>query len=283
MIESCAVRAHRLLMILLGAASCMGTTEPAPAPNRPARAYRSAPKKPLDEGATHVPRRPPGSYDLGQLPVLTKVLFYVRENYYDKSRINYRQMALGALDFVQRDVPEVVVDRDEARGEVIVRAAGQRRVFSIQRIDAAWSMRTQLQEIFRFIQANLPPRAPEAEGARLLQIETTAVNGMLYSLDPRSVLLDAPTYAEMHVRPADDRGGAVGVTVRLESDGRVAVSEVQADSPAEAAGVAAGDLIIGIDGDAAENMTLDGVIDRLRGAVGSKVELTLQNAGHRGH
>ena len=52
-----------------------------------------------------------GKYDLGQLPIFSKTLFYVRENYFDKNRLDPKRMLVGALDFVQRDVPEILIDR----------------------------------------------------------------------------------------------------------------------------------------------------------------------------
>src|SRR4051812_21381086 len=52
---------------------------------------------------------PSGSYDLGTLPVLSRTLFYVRENYYDKSRLDFRRMALGALESLERAVPEIML------------------------------------------------------------------------------------------------------------------------------------------------------------------------------
>ena len=50
-------------------------------------------------------------YDLGQLLIFSKTLFYVRENYFDKNRLDPKRMLVGALDFVQRDVPEILIDR----------------------------------------------------------------------------------------------------------------------------------------------------------------------------
>ena len=52
-----------------------------------------------------------GKYDLAHLPIFSKTLFYVRENYFDKNRLDPKRMLVGALDFVQRDVPEILIDR----------------------------------------------------------------------------------------------------------------------------------------------------------------------------
>src|SRR4030095_14763472 len=41
------------------------------------------------------PRQTASAYDLSQLPVITKTLFYVRENYFDKSRFDHKRMLVG--------------------------------------------------------------------------------------------------------------------------------------------------------------------------------------------
>src|SRR5882757_3753363 len=52
-----------------------------------------------------------GKYDLSQLPIFTKTLFYVRENYFDKNRLDPKRMLVNTLDFVQHDVPKILIDR----------------------------------------------------------------------------------------------------------------------------------------------------------------------------
>ena len=54
---------------------------------------------------------PAAAYDLSQLPIFTRSLFHVRESYFDKNRLNPKRMLVGALDFLQRDVPEILIDR----------------------------------------------------------------------------------------------------------------------------------------------------------------------------
>ena len=82
-------------------------------------------------------------------------------------------------------------------------------------------------------------------------------------------------YAEPDVFP---RGGVL--CARL--DGRLAVVEVIPDSPAAAAGVKGGDVLIALDGTAAAALTPDGLDATLeRGAVGSRHTLELERAGKR--
>jgi carboxyl-terminal processing protease len=52
-----------------------------------------------------------GKYDLSRIPIFSKTLMLVSENYFDKNRFDPKRMLVGALDFVQRDVPEILIDR----------------------------------------------------------------------------------------------------------------------------------------------------------------------------
>jgi len=225
----------------------------------------------------------PGGYKMADLPVLSKVLFYTRENYYDKSRMEPRRMLLGALGFVQRDVPEIVVEPLplENPDRVVVTVSGESRTFHIDRVDQPWSLRSKLQHILRFAQARLQPVSEAEEGQRLLDIEMSATNGMLYTLDPHSVLIDAASYARMrggtHL-PA----GAVGLGVEFDAERRICVTQLVRGAPAERAGVRIRDRIIRIDDDLTAGLTLEDAASRFAGDVGSALDLHVERDGARG-
>src|SRR4051812_11552995 len=136
------------------------------------------------------------AYDLSGIPVFTKALYFVNNNYFDKTRLDPKRMLVGALDFLQRDVPEILVDRFPERDpkQVTIKVNGQTKTFSIERVESPWSLRSSLQEIFKFIQPNLQPVGQKEEARRLVEIEMTATNGMLYTLDPHSILLDVESF-----------------------------------------------------------------------------------------
>ena len=170
-----------------------------------------------------------GKYDLGQLPIFSKTLFYVRENYFDKNRLDPKRMLVGALDFVQRDVPEILIDRwpEHDPKQVTVKVNGQQRSFPIERVDAPWSLRSTLQEIFRFVQPNLQPVPEKEESRRLVEIEMAATNGMLYTLDPHSVLLDVETYKDMRTQTQGKFGG-LGIVIEMDKKNRITVKRPDA-------------------------------------------------------
>ena len=218
-----------------------------------------------------------GKYDLGQLPIFSKTLFYVRENYFDKNRLDPKRMLVGALDFVQRDVPEILIDRwpEHDPKQVTVKVNGQQRNFSIERVDAPWSLRTKLQEIFQFVQPNLQPVPDKEESRRLVEIEMAATNGMLYTLDPHSVLLDVETYKDMRTQTQGKFGG-LGIVIEMDKKNRITVKRPMPDTPAIRVGIKAKDHIVRINNESTMNMTLNEAVERLRGDVDTNVDVYVE-------
>jgi carboxyl-terminal processing protease len=218
-----------------------------------------------------------GKYDLGQLPIFSKTLFYVRENYFDKNRLDPKRMLVGALDFVQRDVPEILIDRwpEHDPKQVTVKVNGQQRSFPIERVDAPWSLRSTLQEIFRFVQPNLQPVPDKEESRRLVEIEMAATNGMLYTLDPHSVLLDVETYKDMRTQTQGKFGG-LGIVIEMDKKNRITVKRPMPDTPAIRVGIKAKDHIVRINNESTMNMTLNEAVERLRGDIGTNVDVYIE-------
>jgi carboxyl-terminal processing protease len=104
-----------------------------------------------------------------------------------------------------------------------------------------------------------------------------AIKGMLASLDPHSSYMDAKEYAEMQVQTTGEFGG-LGMQVTMEN-GLVKVISPIDDTPAAKAGIQSGDLILAIDDAPVTDMTLSEAVDKLRGAVGSPVKLTMRREG----
>ncbi len=221
--------------------------------------------------------RATGKYDLSQLPIFSKTLFYVRENYFDKNRLDPKRMLVGALDFVQRDVPEILIDRwpEHEPKQVTVKVNGQQKNFSIERVDAPWSLRSKLQEIFAFVQPNLQPVPEKEEARRLVEIEMAATNGMLYTLDPHSVLLDVETYKDMRTQTQGKFGG-LGIVIEMDKKNRITVKRPMPDTPAIRIGIKAKDHIVRINNESTMNMTLNEAVERLRGDVDTNVDVYIE-------
>ncbi len=104
-----------------------------------------------------------------------------------------------------------------------------------------------------------------------------AINGMLASLDPHSSYLDARASQNMRSQTDGEYGG-LGLTVSSE-DGAVRVVSPTDETPAARAGIKAGDFITHINDELIFGSTLNEAVDRMRGAPGSSVKLTVVRPG----
>jgi carboxyl-terminal processing protease len=104
-----------------------------------------------------------------------------------------------------------------------------------------------------------------------------AINGMLASLDPHSSYLDARDFTNLKTTTEGSYGG-LGLSVSME-DGAVKVIAPTKGSPADKAGVKAGDFITHLNGKLIYGGTLDDAVDQMRGTPGTTVRLTLFRPG----
>ncbi|SDX91262.1 carboxyl-terminal processing protease [Citreimonas salinaria] len=104
-----------------------------------------------------------------------------------------------------------------------------------------------------------------------------AINGMLTSLDPHSSYLPPDDAEDMRVQTRGEFGG-LGIEVTQE-EGFVKVVSPIDDTPADEAGVAAGDFITHVDGESVLGLTLDEAVDMMRGPVGSEIIITVVREG----
>lgn len=104
-----------------------------------------------------------------------------------------------------------------------------------------------------------------------------AINGMLTSLDPHSSYLSADDAAAMRVQTRGEFGG-LGIEVTQE-EGFVKVVSPIDGTPADAAGIMAGDFITAVDGESVLGLTLDDAVDLMRGPVGSEILITVVREG----
>jgi carboxyl-terminal processing protease len=104
-----------------------------------------------------------------------------------------------------------------------------------------------------------------------------AIKGMLAGLDPHSAYLDERSFGDLRVSTSGEFGG-VGLEVGAE-DGFVKVITAIDETPAQKAGIEAGDLIIKLDNQPIKGMNLNDAVKMMRGERGSKVTLTILREG----
>lgn len=217
--------------------------------------------------------------DLASLRIFNRVVLLVKENYFDPNRIQPQKMLVDALDYVEKEVPEVMVDGDVKTGAVKVTVGGKTSSFSVADVDSIFKMSLRLGQVMGFVQKNLDTGHPAED---LRNIEYALVNGMLSSLDPHSVLLKPEYFKEMKLNTRGEFGG-LGFVISMR-EGNLTVMKVlkgtkENPTPASVHGLKPKDRILRIADESTVNMDLTEAVERLRGKPGSKIAITIQRKG----
>ena len=126
-------------------------------------------------------------------------------------------------------------------------------------------------DIFERIRAQYVEEVDEGE------LIEAAINGMLTSLDPHSSFLSPDDAADMRVQTRGEFGG-LGIEVTQE-EGFVKVVSPIDGTPADLAGVEAGDFITHVNGESVLGLGLDQAVEMMRGPVGSEIIITVVREG----
>ena len=117
-------------------------------------------------------------------------------------------------------------------------------------------------------------RSDYVENVSDQQLIEAAINGMLTALDPHSSYMNAKSFSDMQVQVQGQFGG-LGIEVTMENGFIKVVSPID-DTPAASAGLKPNDLIVAIDGEPVQGMSLADAVERMRGPVNSTIKLTIK-------
>jgi carboxyl-terminal processing protease len=115
------------------------------------------------------------------------------------------------------------------------------------------------------------------EDVKAKELVQGAIRGMLATLDPHSAYMTPDMYKEIQVETKGEFGG-VGIQIGVK-DNRLAVIAPIEGTPAQKAGIRAGDFITKVNDETTKDLTLMEAVQRMRGPKGTKVVLTIQRDG----
>jgi carboxyl-terminal processing protease len=104
-----------------------------------------------------------------------------------------------------------------------------------------------------------------------------AIDGMLAALDPHSSYVEGSDYTQLRTT-TDGNYSGLGLSVTME-DGAVKVITPTEDTPADRAGIKAGDYITHLDGQLLYGLDLDEAVDKMRGPAGARTTVTIVRPG----
>jgi carboxyl-terminal processing protease len=104
-----------------------------------------------------------------------------------------------------------------------------------------------------------------------------ALEGMVNTLDPFSQFMTPDEYKEMQTETSGEFGG-LGIEIAIKDERLTVISPIEG-TPADKAGIKAGDWIIKIEKEKTNGMSINEAVKRLRGKPKTKITITIQRAG----
>jgi carboxyl-terminal processing protease len=135
----------------------------------------------------------------------------------------------------------------------------------------------QFRELEEFLAVYKKVKSSYVDKVEDKQLMEGAIQGMLASLDPHSGFLNRSDFSNLQTQ-IDGEYGGLGLSVTLE-DEAVKVIAPTKDTPADKAGIKAGDYITHLDGKLIFGGTLDEAVEAMRGQPGTSIKLTIVRPG----
>lgn len=206
-----------------------------------------------------------------------QVLTILQVAYPDETRSGYTQLfqqgleelrlALDDPNFRQHHLPA-------AKADALAAFKHRLETWQYKRLHSRGEVRDQVLAVIRSAAKDGIPLRPAVLSAMVLEFAAGACN----ALDEHSSFLSPGNLALVQAAIRGSHVG-IGIDVGIDADDRLVVTRVHPKSPAEAAGLLAGDLLLRIDGVPVEHQLADRVAERLRGEPGTEVEVEVSRDG----
>jgi carboxyl-terminal processing protease len=213
-------------------------------------------------------------YQLKELNVLQRDLWWVETRYVQKERADTEAMFQAALDLVERQVPEVIFQREPGGKRLHISVGNYSTILLLEPIDNFGALHVQLSRVAAILEDHLTADYDRHE------VEYAFINGALSTLDPHSMLLPPEASREMDLENQGEFGG-LGIEL-TNKDGKLIVKGLLnkgQGAPAEKAGIKVEDQIVRIEDESTINMDLNDAVDKLRGPVGTPVTIKIVRKG----
>ncbi|MBD3799208.1 S41 family peptidase [Sulfuricurvum sp.] len=115
------------------------------------------------------------------------------------------------------------------------------------------------------------------DGLTIDQLIDKSLQGLLSNLDAHSTYMDKKSYDNLKSQ-TDGEFGGLGITVGMRDNALTVIAPIEG-TPADKAGIKAGDVIVKINDKATLNMTIDDAVSLMRGAPKTPIDLTIVRKG----
>lgn len=203
--------------------------------------------------------------------VTPSVISHVADTYVEPSRIKPAEQLEAALVALEKAVPEVLVDWKPDSSMLTLRMAQKVRHLSVPPLESISDVVPVLRRVYKIVQTHLE------SDIEVHRIEYAALNGLLQSLDPHSVLLAPEVNKEFRLSAHGSFGG-LGIVIGIR-EGELTVISPLEGTPAYRAGIQSKDKIVQVEDESTINMDLIEAVGKLRGDPGTSVTIHIMREG----
>jgi carboxyl-terminal processing protease len=210
---------------------------------------------------------PPGGDDL---QTTYRTINLVQKHYLDPARVRPRDMLVAGAKAMQIKIAEVIVREDGT--DLVVGLGAKERRFPLAKVDSPWTLLQEIRGIFQFVRDGVANKDVDFQ-----DVEYAVINGMLQTLDPHTALLPPDMYRDMKDKTQGEFGG-LGIVISLRDGALTIISPIDG-TPADLAGLKAGDQVVKIGETSTVSMPLNDAVDLMRGKPGTTVVLWILRKG----
>ena len=161
---------------------------------------------------------------------LSWAILELTKGYVKPARFQPKEMVTHSLRSVESVIPELIFDESKLPGQVHLQMTGAPPLtLPVERMGSIWEAFMTLKRSLDYVALHLP------QDVKAQDVELKAINGMLETLDPHSVMFSPQEYEEMKVSTQGQFGG-LGIVIG-QRDGWLTVISPIPDTPASRAGI----------------------------------------------
>lgn len=202
--------------------------------------------------------------------ILDQVFKLIKEKHIDHDKLNLKSVLFKILGILEEEIPELIIDH-VSKNKVRIRKNNLFKIIFIDKLEYLSDLNIKIREILTFINTK------EDTGNQFINLEFKIINQILKQLDAHSVFFDS-AYLKTIQQNIKGEFGGIGAEIKV-FNGFPTIVGFSNKSSASKFGVKINDQILDIDGCSTIGLSINRIVNKLRGKPGTVTSLIIRRNG----